>query len=81
MLYVILYFSDYRLPLLYHYKICKKNSHTFYLLFFYHFITSFFKKRSCRNRRMSNNTPMNFFLQNITNISSNPFSLIIGMNI
>ena len=53
---------------------------SFYLLFLYNLITSFFKERLCSNRSMSSNISFNRLLQLITNISCNTFSLIIRVN-
>ena len=68
------------LSFLYHHIICEKNPLSFYLLFLYNLITSFFKERLCCNRSVSSNISFNRLLQLITNISCNAFSLIISVN-
>ena len=63
-----------------HYKVFEDNSLPFYLLFLYHLIPSFFKKRFCGNGSMGCDAARNHLLQLIADSSSNSFSLMVSMN-
>lgn len=64
----------------FHNKVSKKNTPSFYFLFFNHFIASFFKKRFCCNRSVRCNISHNGLFQLVTNSCCNSFSLIVCMN-